>query len=207
MGFLKFLKKKEKGILDLSMKNDLDMPPVPPPLKEKEPMPRFDLEDKDISFPEIRPEFKEDVKPEIKEEIPPFMREQLPKPEQTSITPPEIKIPVEKPITPYEREERRAVREEEKILRHRAEHLEPIYLRIDKFKIALNNISIIRNDLKKADNALIKLSEIKTEEDKEFEKWYNVVGDIQKKLIFVDKTIFKGEAEWKQIKSEKLPYL
>jgi len=38
---------------------------------------------------------------------------------------------------------------------------------------------------------LVKMEEIDTNSDKEFEKWKSTITDIQKKMIFVDKTLFK----------------
>ena len=70
---------------------------------------------------------------------------------------------------------------------------EAIYVRVDKFKVALDNISVIRSDLRKSEVDLMKLESLKHEKDKSFEKFKSSLDDLQKKLIFVDKTLFKGE--------------
>ena len=68
-----------------------------------------------------------------------------------------------------------------------------LYVRVDKFKTALDHISAIRGDLRKSEDDVIKLESLKHEKDKSFDKFKLSLDDLQKKLIFVDKTLFKGE--------------
>jgi len=68
-----------------------------------------------------------------------------------------------------------------------------IYVKVDNFKAMLGTISIVRNDLKKSDGSLTKLENIKASKDKSFDKVKSSLDDMQKKLIFIDKTLFKGE--------------
>lgn len=67
-----------------------------------------------------------------------------------------------------------------------------VYLKVEKFKVMLGLINIVRNDLRKSDDALMKLENIKTSSDKLFNKVKSSLDDLQRKLIFVDKTLFKG---------------
>lgn len=68
-----------------------------------------------------------------------------------------------------------------------------MYVRIDKFKVAIGSINIIRSDLRKSEDTLIKLENIKVTKDKYFDKVRLSLDDLQKKIIFIDKTLFKGE--------------
>ncbi len=68
-----------------------------------------------------------------------------------------------------------------------------IYVRVDKFKSALENIGTIRSNFRKSYEALGKLANIKNEEDKNFDKVKHSLEDLQKKVIFIDKTLFKGD--------------
>lgn len=70
---------------------------------------------------------------------------------------------------------------------------ESLYVRVDKFKIALDHINVIRSDLRKSEEDLVKLESLKHEKDKSFDRFKLSLDDLQKKLIFVDKTLFKGE--------------
>ena len=68
-----------------------------------------------------------------------------------------------------------------------------IYVRVDNFKATLGSINIVRSDLRKSEEALMKLENIKNSKDKSFDKIRTSLDDLQKKLIFIDKTLFKGD--------------
>ena len=68
-----------------------------------------------------------------------------------------------------------------------------VYVRVEDFKAMLGTINIIRNDLRKSDEALMKLESIKNSKDKSFDRIKLHLDDLQKKLIFVDKTLFEEE--------------
>jgi len=68
-----------------------------------------------------------------------------------------------------------------------------VYVRVEDFKAMLGTINIIRNDLRKSDEALMKLENIKNSKDKSFDRIKLHLDDLQKKLIFVDKTLFEEE--------------
>ena len=68
-----------------------------------------------------------------------------------------------------------------------------IYVKVDKFKAALGCINIVRSDLRKSEEALAKLENIKQSKDKSFDIAKSYLDDLQKKIIFIDKTLFKGE--------------
>ena len=68
-----------------------------------------------------------------------------------------------------------------------------IYVRVDNFKATLGSINIVRSDLRKSEEALTKLENIKSSKDKSFDKIKSSLDDLQKKLIFIDKTLFKGD--------------
>ena len=68
-----------------------------------------------------------------------------------------------------------------------------MYVRVDKFRLLLGTINVVRSDLRKSDEALMKLESMKTNVDRSFDKMKASLHDLQKKLIFVDKTLFKGD--------------
>jgi hypothetical protein len=104
---------------------------------------------------------------------------------------PKADVPAPKPkMDHYERFQRAAVREERDVLRHK-EAEGPIYIRIERFRNILAGTREIRNNLKIAGQSVGKMDEIDADRDKVLEKWHNVMTDLQKKLIFVDQTLFK----------------
>jgi hypothetical protein len=106
---------------------------------------------------------------------------------------PEVKIPPRpvSEIKPYERFEKAAVREERSILKHK-EAEGPTFIRIERFRNILAETREIKNNLKISGQSIVKLNEIDADKDKVLERWHNVMIDLQKKLIFIDKILFKG---------------
>ena len=178
---------------------DLDLPP-------EEPIPELELpKEKPVSELELPPlpdpKLEEEIIPKEAPKIPPLGKPLfgMPKPRPFGVQKPEEQEPkVEMPeiprlkpeIRPYERLERVAIREERAVLRHE-KFEEPIYIRIERFRAILTGTKTIKNNLKTASQSIVKLNEIDINRDKVFEKWHNVLMDLQKKLIFIDKILFK----------------
>lgn len=210
MGFLKFLKREKKADLD-----ELDLPPAPPSLGDTEgnmELPEFpEFPEEKISAPKETPSFELDKEPlpEIPElesmEIPPIeapmqsisaspMPAQEPMPVQEPAE--EEPQPVQEEPTKFAQPEKprmaRRLFSHEKPLRERPTG-KTIYVKVDKFKATLGSINIIRSDLKKSEEALVKLESIKNSKDRAFDRVKSSLDDMQKKLIFIDKTLFEGE--------------
>ena len=93
-------------------------------------------------------------------------------------------------IKPYERLEKAAVKEERAVLKYKKVK-KPIFIRVDRFREVLTGTDAIKNNLKIAAQSIAKLDGICADKDKVLGKWHNVMMDLQKKLIFIDKTLFK----------------
>lgn len=218
MGFFKFLKREKKE----ETLDELDLPPAPPPLEGfNENMPEFpDFGEEKVSAPkEEFPEFKfpeEEGTPtpvkESTEELSEFpeLEEKLITAESPVSAPPAASAipPMQAPRTmpepePAEEEgpipsdvypkiERRLFSQEKRALRERPS-IKTIYVKVDNFKAMLGGINNARSDLRKSEEALVKLENIKSTKDKSFDRLRASIDDLQKKLIFVDKTLFKGD--------------
>lgn len=81
----------------------------------------------------------------------------------------------------------------EKRALHQVPRAKTVYVRVDKFKTALGSINMVRSDLRKSEEALVKLENIKNSKDKSFDRVRGSLDDLQKKLIFIDKTLFKSD--------------
>ena len=68
-----------------------------------------------------------------------------------------------------------------------------VYVRVDKFKSVLDSISMIRSSVRKSDEVLMRLESMKNSKDRSFDRVKSSLEDLQKKLIFIDKTLFKGD--------------
>jgi hypothetical protein len=67
------------------------------------------------------------------------------------------------------------------------------YLKVDDFRMMLGTMSSARSEIRKSEESLSKLETMKSSKDKSFDKIKASLEDIQKKLTFIDKTLFKGE--------------
>jgi len=175
-------------------------------LPEEEPIPELELP-KEIPVPDLGlpplPSLKleENIIPKEAPKILPPSKPLfgMPKPRPFGVQKPiEQKPIVEMPeiprlkpeIRPYEKLERAAIREEKSVLRHeKAEG--PIYIRAERFRGIITGTRTIKNNLNIASQSIVKLNQIDINRDKVFEKWIKVLMDLQKKLIFIDKTLFK----------------
>lgn len=177
----------------------------------KKEMPKFDFPEEEQNAPEIKedtmPEFpsfdetEEKTMPPIEpikapfavpETMPPMPE---PEPEQESIyeeQPAEEEPEIKQDI--YPKAAGRLFSHEKGALRERPA-AKTIYVSVDNFKATLGSISMIRGNLKKSEEVLMKMESIKNAKDKSFDRMKSTLEDLQRKLIFVDKTLFKEEGE------------
>ena len=108
-------------------------------------------------------------------------------------------LPHEQTITSseinYEIEDSLIKQEKENIIERRTHksYDKPIFVEVNDYKQILDYINEIKNNIKKSDNILTTLQDIKSAKEKEFEKWHNVLEDIQRKLIYIDNTLFEQD--------------
>ena len=182
---------------ELPKEEELDIPPPPMPMRqEKKPFFGFlkPKKGKAITIPvgELPPldeiqEFGKDEEqelpafPEIEEEFKPL-------PELEEETPFAPRIEPLQQIQPMTRKP--SIKEE-----IRAEKIEgqlSKFIRVDDFRNILNYIYEIRSYLKDDNLIFTKLEEIEAAKNKRYEELHNNLVDIQRKMLFVDKTLFKG---------------
>ena len=66
-----------------------------------------------------------------------------------------------------------------------------IFVKIDKYKEAIDTLEIIKEKLKTAQAVLNELRELKRKEEAELEEWQNSINDIKEKLTLVDNNLFE----------------
>lgn len=179
-------------------------------------LPDFPELDEKISAPDKMPKFdfpEEEKMPDMGKYISDFpsfpeMEEEMPAPPNPATAP--VTEPAAQPVSPISQQEPEPVYKEiepfqsypksaGKLFSHETKSLrqhpdaKAIYVRIDNFKATLGNINILRNDLRKSEEVLNKLETIKNSKDKSFDKVRASLDDLQKKLIFIDKTLFKSD--------------
>lgn len=185
MGFFKFLKRDKKDEFDFDL--NLDMPPLPPEFKddmqlpELPELPNLDAPEGLIAEQNKNIPNKDITDKDIMRDI--GLSEQLIEPKIGNLQ--NIKSPHERILRMPQKE----IMPRHNELKH---HEKSIFLKVDRFRDVLMNISSIKDSLKNVDNSIKRLNEINSNRDNAFEKLHAALADSHKKLIFVDKTMFKG---------------
>lgn len=68
----------------------------------------------------------------------------------------------------------------------------PLFVKIDKYKQAINDIEHIRNRLREAEHLLDEIDRLRIEEQRELENWRSEVNRIKEKLLDIDKKLFES---------------
>tara|TARA_Y100000310_G_scaffold319294_1_gene374413 strand:- start:142 stop:603 length:462 start_codon:yes stop_codon:yes gene_type:complete len=68
---------------------------------------------------------------------------------------------------------------------------QPIFVKIENYKESMEGIDKIKSLCKEADNLLDEIHKIRTEEDRELEKWHKDLNQVKEKLLTVDKKLFE----------------
>ncbi|MBD3303671.1 hypothetical protein GF343_00870 [Candidatus Woesearchaeota archaeon] len=165
----------------------IEIPEIKPKLQfpelEKDRMPEFPAMPSKKEFPEEK-KYLEDVHradmpalprhPSLAEpEFPEIKPRPVPKP---AFERPPVTEPVEKP---------------EEIVRHK--EIKPIFVAVDDFKNLASNTNFVRSKLVEADEYLKRLTDLKNQELKAFEKWKKTLESVESKLSYVDKVIAEAQ--------------
>lgn len=163
------IKPIERHVDDLE--TSLPLPSIPEEMSKPPSMPTFP----EIPKEEAKPETK---KPEI-EEIP-FLEVPQEIPELEEL-PPEAKVAIKEApsevipeIEIFEAKEKSG------------------YINIEKYKIVIETLNTMRSNLLKYSELPTKMVDIKTSKDLAYEKFRNVLEDIERKLLYIDKNVFGG---------------
>lgn len=107
-----------------------------------------------------------------------------------------------------DKEEKRIYEEEKDMITGGKAHRDskkPIFIKLGRYKEILGSLNGINVDAKKSDEILFNSVQSKEDRDKSFQKWHDIMTDCQNKLIFIEKSLFKGDYKWS--KKEKHQYL
>lgn len=176
MALFDFLKKKQQ---------DLPMPPPPTP-PEMTPLIQGDIES-------IRPE-EEHIEqlPELPPALPAPRPFEFAREEEVSWKPRLPSDLLEPGSTEVQVFDRTIAKEpeEKEIVRPK---IKPTFVAVEDYKRIINDTNTIRSKLMEAENFVRRLSDLKNEEERAFEKWRTQLEDVEKKLNYVDQLIAKAE--------------
>ncbi|MBI4159107.1 hypothetical protein HY500_02510 [Candidatus Woesearchaeota archaeon] len=66
-----------------------------------------------------------------------------------------------------------------------------LFIKIEKYKEALESIEQIKTRINEIENALMNLEKMRRQEDLEIEKWRRDLNSIKQKLLGIDNTLFR----------------
>ena len=70
----------------------------------------------------------------------------------------------------------------------------PVFIKIDDYKDVLDIIQLTRAKIDEGKKLLARLNELKNDEDAEIEGWHNSIIEIEKRIEFIDRTLFEPES-------------
>jgi len=69
----------------------------------------------------------------------------------------------------------------------------PVFVKVDEYENVLSLIKTIRKKIDEAKDTLLKINDLKNEEDHQLELWQNALEEIEKKVDFVDHSLSEPE--------------
>ncbi len=141
-----------------------------------------------MEFPAMPDMPSEEVVPDT---VPPL--EELPEPPEYTYVPEKREIP--------KMEMQRPEPVEEIIPRYAPEEMEPqkrrlvrgpTFMKTESVRTMLENIELIRTKFKDEDDVFFRITEIKNVQDQKYEGFRQTLEDMQRKLLFIDKTLFES---------------
>ncbi len=69
----------------------------------------------------------------------------------------------------------------------------PVFVKIDEYNDVLNSMKMIRKKIEEAKETLLKVNDLKNEEDHQLEMWQNALDEIEKKIDFINHSLNEPE--------------
>ena len=69
----------------------------------------------------------------------------------------------------------------------------PIFVKIDEYKDIIDILALMRKKIKEAKGTIERINVLKNEEDSELEAWHQNLDEVERKVDFIDKTLFQPD--------------
>ncbi len=69
----------------------------------------------------------------------------------------------------------------------------PVFIKIEDYKDVIDIMELTKNKVLEANEILEKIRRLKAEEDAELELWNSNLEDIERKISYIDRTLFEPE--------------
>ncbi len=69
----------------------------------------------------------------------------------------------------------------------------PVFVKVDEYDEVLNLVKLIRKKIDESKETLLKINELKNEEDHQLEMWQNNLAEVEKKIDFIEHSLNEPE--------------
>jgi uncharacterized NAD(P)/FAD-binding protein YdhS len=69
----------------------------------------------------------------------------------------------------------------------------PVFVKVDEYEEVLSIVKMIRKKIDEAKETILKINELKNEEDHQMEIWQNNLAEVEKKIDFIEHSLNEPE--------------
>jgi hypothetical protein len=69
----------------------------------------------------------------------------------------------------------------------------PVFVRIEDYKDVLDIMELVKSKIHEANQTIEQINVLKNQEDSELELWKNELADVERKMDYMDKTLFEPD--------------
>ncbi|MBU0457679.1 MAG: hypothetical protein ABH824_02480 [Nanoarchaeota archaeon] len=69
----------------------------------------------------------------------------------------------------------------------------PVFIKVEEYDDVLDLVKLIKKKLDEAKSTLLKINDLKNEEDHQLEMWQNTLAEVEKKVDFIDHSLNEPE--------------
>ena len=69
----------------------------------------------------------------------------------------------------------------------------PVFIKVDEYDNVLELVRIVKQKMEEAKSTLLKINDLKNEEDHQLEMWQNALSEVEKKIDLIDHSLNEPE--------------
>ena len=69
----------------------------------------------------------------------------------------------------------------------------PVFVKVNEYQELLDILDVMKQKIKNTESTLAKIKELKSQEDEEIKEWEKSIGEVSKRIAFIDKTFFEEQ--------------
>ncbi|MEW5896736.1 MAG: hypothetical protein AB1668_03530 [Nanoarchaeota archaeon] len=69
----------------------------------------------------------------------------------------------------------------------------PVFIKVEEYNSVLELMNVVKKKLDEAKSILLRINDLKNEEDHQLELWQNALAEVEKKIDFIDQSLAEPE--------------